>query len=965
MVATGDDARRFVMTPERWQQIKGVLEVALTLNGPERQNYLDRTCAGDADLRQEVESLLAAHQPTGKNILDEPLANLMNAGAARSVTSGERIGAYAILQEVGRGGMGEVYRAVRADGEFTKEVALKTVRGGYDVASVLERFRNERQILASLDHPNIARLLDGGTSETGIPYLVMELVDGIPIDTYCDREKLNISRRVELFLKVCAAVQYAHQRLVIHRDIKPGNILVTQEGTPKLLDFGIAKILDPTSAADVTVVRPMTPEYASPEQIRGEPITTASDVYSLGVVLYQLLTGRSPYQLATRTPQDLSQAITDKEPERPSTAILRQLKTQSGHTNQRTPEELSETRESSVGKLQKRLAGDLDNIVLQALRKEPQRRYASVEQLAEDLRRHLEGRPVSARQDSWSYRTEKFAQRHKIGVAATALVALTLILGVVVTAREAKIAEQSRLRAEKRFQDVRKLSNSLIFEIHDSIEGLPGATPARRLLLDRAVEYLDKLSAEAAGDPDLQRELAWGYQRLAVVQGNQTESNLGNEEASLASNRKSLALFEAVAKANPNDTIDQLNVAMMNRILSFSELMEGGGREHLEKALAISEKLIAREPQNPKIKSERSIEFQNLGILYQGIGDQPHLLEAFQKMDDLKQDLLHNHPDYHNVKRGNAMALAETADAMVQVGRRKEALALFDKALAGFEDAIKSGGTPDIAREHAVAREKKAVAQMMDGDFASAQENLRLAKKTIEDMAKQDLDNSMLQSDVVGVNYHLGVMQVLQAKYGDATKTLSSTLHDYQALPGTADLPPGRAPIRMWLGEAELGRRNYPQALEHFQEAANSLTGKPGKPMHDTFRCQLAQSHAKSGNALLLLGRYEEAKKEFQLSLHTAAPSLAPQLQDVPAYYSAAEANAGLGDVASMEASKAGSPQEKQQALQAAISSYQASLDYWQKIPGLSRLGALELPADSPVRAKTGLAKAKAALRIE
>ena len=953
------------MTPERWKQIKEVLEVALTLDVVERQNYLDRTCSGDDELRQEVDSLLAAHQPTGKNILDEPLANLISAGSSRSVTSGERIGAYAILQELGRGGMGEVYRAVRADGEFTKEVALKTVRGGYDVASVLERFRNERQILASLDHPNIARLLDGGTSETGIPYLVMELVDGIPIDTYCDSEKLNITARVELFLKVCAAVQYAHQRLVIHRDLKPGNILVTKEGMPKLLDFGIAKILDPTSVSDVTVVRPMTPEYASPEQIRGEPITTASDVYSLGVVLYQLLTGRSPYQLATRTPQDLSQAITDKEPERPSTAIVRQSKTQPGDAKQRTPQELSETRESSIGRLQKRLAGDLDNIVLQALRKEPRRRYASVEQLAEDLRRHLEGRPVSARQDSWSYRTGKFVQRHKIGVAATVLVALTLVLGVVVTAREAKIAEQNRLRAEKRFQDVRKLSNSLIFEIHDSIEGLPGATPARKLLLDRAVEYLDKLSAEAAGDPDLQRELAWGYQRLAVVQGNQTESNLGNQEAALASDGKALALFEAVAKANPNDTIDQLNVAMMNRILSFSELMEGGGREHLEKALAISDRLISREPQNPKIKSERSMEFQNLGILYQGIGDQPHLLEAFQKMDDLKQDLLLNHPDYHNVKRGNAMALAETADAMLQVGRRKEALALFDKALAGFEDAIKSGATPDVVREHAVAREKKAAAQMMDGDFSGAEEGLRLAKRVIEDMAKQDPENSMLQSDLIGVNYHLSVMQVLQAKYDEAAKTLAAELRDYQALPGTADLPPGKGPIRIWLGEAELRRRNYPQALEHFQEAVKALNGQPGKPMHDAYRCQLAESHARSGNALLLLGRYDEAKKEFQQALDIAAPSLAPQLQDVPAYFAAAEAQAGLGDVASDEANKAESAERRKQALESALNRYQASLDYWQRIPGLSRVSSIELPSEGPARAKAALARTKSSLRVE
>jgi len=362
---------------------------------------------------------------------------------------------------------------VRADGEFTKEVALKTVRVGYDVSSVLERFRNERQILASLDHSNIARLYDGGTSAEGIPYLVMELVDGIPIDSFCDAGKLNITRRLELYLEVCSAVQYAHQRLVIHRDLKPGNILVTKKAIPKLLDFGIAKILDPATATDVTIVRPMTPEYASPEQIRGEPITTASDVYSLGVALYQLLTGRSPYRMTTRTPHELSRAITDTEPERPSTAILRQLAAKDSSSASRTPEQLSDAREPSLAKLQRRLSGDLDNILLKALRKEPQRRYASVEQFAEDLRRHLDGRPVSARKDSWSYRSGKFIKRHKAGVAAAALMAATLVAGVAATVREAKVAERNRLRAEKRFDDVRKLSNSLILKFTIRSNGCP------------------------------------------------------------------------------------------------------------------------------------------------------------------------------------------------------------------------------------------------------------------------------------------------------------------------------------------------------------------------------------------------------------------------------------------------------------------------------------------------------------
>jgi len=313
------------MNSEHWQRVKELLDEAIGLDATERSPYLDRMCAADAELRSEVESLLESHEQAGINFLKNPAVDLRAAAPSMPTRIGSRIGVYEVLEEIGQGGMGEVYRAVRADGHYTKEVAIKLVRGGYDSRSVLERFRNERQILASLDHPNIARLLDGGTTDDGIPYLVMEMVRGRPIDRYCEDHGLDITARLKLFLEVSAAVQYAHQRLVIHRDIKPGNILVTEEGVPKLLDFGIAKILDPTAGAEATVASPMTPEYASPEQIRGEPITTATDVYSLGVVLYQLLTGRSPYPAKTRTPHEFARAICDLEPERPSVAILKPI----------------------------------------------------------------------------------------------------------------------------------------------------------------------------------------------------------------------------------------------------------------------------------------------------------------------------------------------------------------------------------------------------------------------------------------------------------------------------------------------------------------------------------------------------------------------------------------------------------------------------------------------------------------
>ncbi len=316
------------MNRERWQLVRNLLDKAIAIPASERPAFLDNACAGDPELRAEVESLLNSHEQAGTAFLQEPVARLsfpdQDTGSAKA-RIGRRIGVYQILELIGEGGMGEVYRAVRADGQYDKEVAIKLVRSGLDSASVLDRFRHERQVLASLDHPNIARLFDGGTTDDGIPYLVMELIEGTPIDEYCDSHKLSITERLRLFLQVCSAIQYAHQRLVIHRDIKPGNILGTEDGTPKLLDFGISKILDTTSNANATMANPMTPEYASPEQVRGEPITTATDVYSLGVVLYQLLTGRSPYPKDTKAPHELARAICEFEPPRPSTAVTRPL----------------------------------------------------------------------------------------------------------------------------------------------------------------------------------------------------------------------------------------------------------------------------------------------------------------------------------------------------------------------------------------------------------------------------------------------------------------------------------------------------------------------------------------------------------------------------------------------------------------------------------------------------------------
>lgn len=422
-----------------------------------REAFLERECQADEDLRKEVERLLDAREHLPEWLagpLLGPAGPVLHAVAkSPPVMEGRQLRGYELIREIGRGGMGIVYLAERADGTYRKQVAIKIVHADRNNTEIVERFRRERDILASLDHPNIARLIDGGSTEEGLPYFVMEFVDGQPIHHWCDQRRLNVGQRLELFRSVCAAVQYAHQHLVVHRDLKPGNILVTADGTVKLLDFGIAKLLEIAPGGDlpptVTMVRLMTPEYASPEQAKGETITTLTDVYSLGVVLYELLTGHRPYHLMSAAMHEIARVISEEEPTRPSDVVAT---TEEGAESERgkqpiTPEAVSEVREGDPNRLRKRLRGDLDSILLTTLRKEPARRYSSVEAFSEDLRRHIENRPISAREDSLWYRANRFAHRHPGGVTAGVAAVLSLGAALMTTIWGIRVALEAAQRS--------------------------------------------------------------------------------------------------------------------------------------------------------------------------------------------------------------------------------------------------------------------------------------------------------------------------------------------------------------------------------------------------------------------------------------------------------------------------------------------------------------------------------------
>ena len=428
------------LTPERWQQIKEVFADAQDRTPAERVDFLEKACAGDGSLQNEVESLLAAAESEAAE--DGSIATGGHPPVEDAMI-GRRVGAYKIVQRIGRGGMATVYLASRADEQYEKQVAIKILLPELDSDDLLRRFRNERQTLAKLDHPNIVKLLDGGTTEEGLPYLVMDYVAGVPVDRYCDSHKLSTDERLCLFCQICAAVQCAHQNLIVHRDLKPSNILITEEGSPKLLDFGISKVLQPRSGLPITqtLTRRMTPAYASPEQVKGESVTPATDIYSLGVVLYELLTGHRPYKLKQQTPAEVERAICEQEPEKPSTAVNRVENEDlpDGTTLSRTPQAVSASREGQPEKLCRRLKGDLDNIVLMALQKEPLRRYLSVQEFSDDIQRHSQHRPVKARRSTVGYRSWKFVRRHKSEVIAG-----TMMVAVVLAALAYTIWEQRR-----------------------------------------------------------------------------------------------------------------------------------------------------------------------------------------------------------------------------------------------------------------------------------------------------------------------------------------------------------------------------------------------------------------------------------------------------------------------------------------------------------------------------------------
>ncbi|HQV32445.1 MAG TPA: tetratricopeptide repeat protein, partial [Calditrichia bacterium] len=705
------------MTPEQYQRVKEIFDALVDLPAPEWPARLEQLCPDDPVVKENaLEMLRADSQAEGSFLESSPLL----AFEAQASMIGKRVGAYQIEDQLGSGGMGAVFLASRADAQFQKQVALKIIKKGMDTEEILRRFRSERQILARLDHPHIARLLDGGITEDGVPYFVMEYVEGMPIDAYCDHHKLSLEKRLAIFRKVCNAVQFAHQNLVVHRDIKPGNILVDAEGNPRLLDFGIAKLLNPDDS-DLSVpltethMRLMTPEYASPEQVRGERISTASDVYSLGVLLYQLLCGSYPYSLKSRRPGELERIICESPPRRPSSRILRSPDSAPGDESEDW-REIAARRSLKPEQLRKHLSGDLDNIILMALRKEPNRRYVSVEQFSEDLRRYLRKLPIQARQDTARYRIRKFVRRNRVPVFAGVLILLSLIGGIIGTAWQARVAAAERDRARLEAQKAEEVSKFLtsLFAASDPRDTAPDSLTARQILEEGA----RKISTELAGQPELvadlnlvigqvysnlgdfeaaarhvtsvldwQREQAPGGS-VGVAMGIQVMANIqakkGDYETAEKSLRESLAMFRRLLPQN------DLHIA--NNLTNLAGLLLEKG--DYEEAIALHRQALAiREAQDKPDLADISESLNDLALALKSQGEYPEAEQLYRRALEIREK--EYGPDHFFVGQ-----TAHNLGALLQVtGNYEEAEQQYRRGLSISERTL-GKDHPDLAVDY-------------------------------------------------------------------------------------------------------------------------------------------------------------------------------------------------------------------------------------------------------------------------
>jgi len=731
-----------IREPERMRRLLALLDEALDKPAADRAAWLDAIAEPDAGIRARLARVLEAEA-------DSRAAALVDAGAVALVgappedevadrKAGERVGHWVLERPLGRGGMGTVWLA-RKEGDASLPPAAIKMPTSSVGRGAAERLAREGALLAALNHPGIARLLEVGEAADGLPFLALEYVDGQTLPAWCDARGLSTRERLALFVKVLDAVAYAHSALVLHRDLKPANILVTPTGDVKLLDFGIAKLMDNAGSAASTQLtrlagRALTPDYASPEQVAGVPLTVASDVYSLGVVLYELVTGARPYRLKRGSAAELEEAILTSETGRPSASVEAAFASRNRET---------------IARLRRQLAGDLDTIILKALKKSPAERYPTVAALQGDIANYLSGLPVAARPDSTSYRALKFVQRHRLGVATAAAIVVSLVAGLAAAlwqaevAREnARIAQVERARAEQRFDDIRAIANSLVTEVVETIRFLPGATQARVRIVGKAVEFLDKLSSDPRRDDALTREIAGGYQLVAEALNSALYAHQGDAEGANRSYAKALALMEPLA-ARPGATVVDRSVYAGVLLSHAVNLLEQGqleaARDHVRRGMEVRQALLAESPDD----IERS---RDMGTA------ETYLANVLIEQGDLEAALATNEAvlarframverDARSVRNrwGLICGYANTGSVMLDLGRAQEAKPRLRQAVALNQELVKD--RPDhysVIQGFGHYHHMLAQIARRERDAAAARDHLERALAYREGLVRRD-----------------------------------------------------------------------------------------------------------------------------------------------------------------------------------------------------------------------------------
>lgn len=852
----------------KWTRIKDAVAAALEMEESERSEFF--LSVVDLEIRDEAERLVWAHFESGK-FIEKPAA--VAEGHIEDEDNdplvGETVGGYRIVNRIGAGGMGAVYLTEKPNSDVKQSFALKLIKRGMDSEAILKRFARERRILGTLKHANIAGMIDGGISDDGRPYFVMEYVEGVPLNTYCREANPGLVEILQIFTQLCSAVDYAHRNLVIHRDLKPSNIIVAADGTAKLLDFGIAKLIsDDSEGVESTIESSaLTPEYASPEQILGRPVSTGTDIYSLGVILFEMLTCKRPYDMTRGSFSEIVRSITETEPPPPSSVVDRG----SGRAESETDENFAPRTLADRPRFdRKMLAGDLDNIVLKALRKDPLERYASVGLFSEDISRYLIGLPVSARPLTARYRFGKFVRRHRAGVAAAGLVVVSLLAGTSVATWQAVVARRERTRAEKRFNDVRKFANTVLFDYYERIKEMPGATEVREKMVKDSLEYLNNLAEESDYSVDLQRELALAYRKVGDIQGGDASGGqLGESGGALASYQKALAIQEKVVAANPANIEDRRLLARL--MIDISQKYQNTGdlnesENHAEKAIEIFRQLADEQPNELKSRSDLARALWTLAAVVRARGDIEGALKSYGQAAEIYEQLAVESPENRNYSRNAALTFKNIGGTLEQQRDFAAALELYEKALAvDLKNTTEEPNNVQWKMDLSFSYGSLSSVLQHLGRKEAAFEGLNKKLAIQETVVSADPKNAFAQRALAITFREMGDWFQKLAQMPEAIGNYQKSIEIHRQLSG-ADL--NNVEVRRSLGEsltqlaAVLGKSNSREVAEKaFQEAGSVLRELPAKVPNDNltnkslavFRAEYGffqQKNAKNESAL-------------------------------------------------------------------------------------------------------------------